>query len=139
MLALADNFEASVGRVIDAVSTAATQMQSSAEAMSGTAKDTNHQSSVVARASEQAAINVQTVASAAEELATSVREVGRKVVQSTAIARQSVEEAQRTNEKVHGLAEAATRIGDVVTLINSIANPDQPLGAQCNDRGGARR
>jgi methyl-accepting chemotaxis protein len=122
MSALADSFEASVKGVVDGVSSAATQMQTSAHSMTATADETNRQSTVVAAAAEQASANVQTVASAAEELASSIAEIGRQVAQSTNIAGKAVEQAGKTNQLVQGLATTAEKIGNVVQLINDIAS-----------------
>src|SRR6202012_1216821 len=71
---------------------------------------------------EQESANVQTVAAATEELSSSVSEIGRQVAQSTKIAGQAVEEANRTNITVQGLAEVAQKIGDVVKLMSDIAS-----------------
>jgi methyl-accepting chemotaxis protein len=122
MVALADNFEAHVGGIVEAVSASATEMQSTAGSLTTTAQETTQQSTAVAAAAEQASANVQTVASAAEELSGSIEEIGRQVSQSTLIAGKAVAEAERTNSEVQGLAEAAQKIGEVVSLINDIAN-----------------
>jgi methyl-accepting chemotaxis protein len=122
MLDMANSFEKSVMGVVETLSSATTEMQSSAETMSATAEQTSKQSTAVAAASEEASTNVQTVASAAEELSASVEEINRQVTQSNKISQAAVEEAKLTNEKVEGLAEAAQRIGDVVNLINDIAS-----------------
>ena len=63
---MAGEFEASVGGVIQQVAAQATQMQSSATAMSATAEETTRQAGTVAAASEESSANVQTVASASE-------------------------------------------------------------------------
>ena len=118
---LADNLEAKVGSVIETVTSASTELQSTAESMSATAEQTTQQATTVAAASEEASTNVQTVASAAEEMSNSVDEISRQVTQSTEIAGRAVAEAQRTNETVQGLAEAAQKIGEVVKLISDIA------------------
>ncbi|MDJ0950846.1 MAG: methyl-accepting chemotaxis protein [Alphaproteobacteria bacterium] len=110
-----------VAGVVDLVSSASTELQSTAEAMSATAEETSRQATAVAAASEEASTNVQTVASAAEEMSGSVDEIGRQVNQSTDIAKKAVAEANRTNETVQGLAEAAQKIGEVVDLISDIA------------------
>ncbi|MBT4006835.1 MAG: methyl-accepting chemotaxis protein [Rhodospirillales bacterium] len=110
-----------VREVTDAVAASATELKSTAESMSATAEETNQQAGAVAAASEQATTNVQTVASSAEELSASINEIGEQVSQSANIARQAVEETQKTNETVQGLAEAAQKIGEVVNLINDIA------------------
>ena len=119
---LATSFERSIGSIIETVSSAATEMQTSAQALSATAEETTRQATAVAAASEEASTNVQTVASATEELAASVQEVGRQVTLSANIAQKAVDEASKTNERVSGLAEAAQKIGEVVNLINDIAS-----------------
>jgi methyl-accepting chemotaxis protein len=122
MLAMADDFEASIRTVIDSVSSATAEMRSSAGGMAQTADHTSKQSSAVAAASAQANTNLQTVASAAEELSATVGEIGRQVSDSSRIAETAVEEVSSTNQKVQGLAEAVQKIGEVVNLINDIAS-----------------
>jgi methyl-accepting chemotaxis protein len=121
MLALADDFERNVGGIVETVSTASSQMQSTAESMSATAEEVGRQSTAVTEASDHASTNVQTVAAAAEELTASITEIGRQVEDSTRIAQEAVSEADRTNKTVQGLADAAQKIGDVVRLISDIA------------------
>jgi uncharacterized phage infection (PIP) family protein YhgE len=76
---------------------------------------------MVGAASEEASTNVQSVASATEEMASSINEISRQVLDSARIAGEAVEQAQKTNDRVGELAKAAARIGDVVELINTIA------------------
>ncbi|MCK7612290.1 methyl-accepting chemotaxis protein [Roseibium sediminicola] len=121
MMELADSFENSVGRIVEAVSTSSAKLEENAGSMSTTAEQTQQQSSTVAAAAEQASANVQTVASAAEELSSTVTEISRQVQQSSQVAESASSEAQRTNDQVQGLAEAASRIGDVIKLISDIA------------------
>jgi methyl-accepting chemotaxis protein len=120
--ALADGFEAQVGGVVNAVSSAATQMQGSAGAMSATAEETTRQATAVAAAAEEASTNVQTVAAGAEELASSIQEISRQVSESTRIADQAVQDVARTGQTVEALSQAAQKIGDVVKLISDIAS-----------------
>jgi methyl-accepting chemotaxis protein len=115
-------FEQSVRGALDHLGSAATDMRSTSQRMSTTAEETTVQSAAVATAVEQVTTNMQTVASAAEELSSSVAEIGRQVSHSSTIAGQAVEEAGRTNVTVHGLSEAAQKIGDVVKLISDIAS-----------------
>ncbi len=122
MTMLANNFESNVMGIVDAVSSASSEMRSSAESMTSTAEETSRRSTAVSVASEQAAGNVQTVAAAAEELSSSITEIGRQVTQSADIAQTAVTDADRANTEVEGLAEAAQKIGDVVSLINDIAS-----------------
>ncbi|CAO3357726.1 methyl-accepting chemotaxis protein [Azospirillum melinis] len=115
-------FEGSAAAALRTVSSAASELDATAQSMAAMARQTNTQASVVAAAAEQTSANVQTVATAAEEMAASIREIGDQVTRSTRIAGQAVDEAARTTGTVRGLAEAAQRIGDVVKLITDIAS-----------------
>ena len=114
-------FEAKVTELVGGLSAASSVMEDTAQSMSSTAAATNRQAALVAAASEQTSTNVQTVASATEELTSSISEIGRQVAQSTEIAARAVENARRTGDTARSLAEGAQKIGDVVTLIQSIA------------------
>ena len=121
MLSLADGFESHVKSVVDAVSAASVEMRSMADRMQKTAAETSRRSTIVAAASEESSTNVQTVASAAEELSASITEITRQVTHAAEIAQRAVGETQETDQQVQGLAAAAAKIGEVVSLINDIA------------------
>ena len=115
------------------------QLEASAGTLTSTAERAEELATTVAAASEEASTNVQSVASATEEMASSVNEISRQVQESARMAGEAVDQARKTNDRVGELSKAAARIGDVVELINTIAGPDQPAGAQRHHRGGARR
>ena len=121
MLELADGFEHAVGSIVGLVSASATELQATAQTMTASATETASQSTTVAAAAEEAAANVQTVAAAAEELGSSVQEIGRQVLGSASLAQNAVGEADQTHHLVQALSQAATRIGDMVGLISTIA------------------
>ncbi|MBA9066640.1 methyl-accepting chemotaxis protein [Methylobacterium sp. RAS18] len=121
MRQMADGFEAAVGGIVGMVSSAASELQATAQSMSSTAGQTATQSTSVAAAAEQAAANVNTVAAAAEELGSSVSEISRQVSGSADLAQMAVAEANATAGPVQELAQSASRIGDVVALISQIA------------------
>jgi methyl-accepting chemotaxis protein len=121
MQRLADDFEAAVGEIVQTVSTASTQLEVAAGRLTQTAADTQRLSTAVAAASEQASANVKSVASASEELAASVDEIGRQVQASSRMSSEAVTQASRTDDRITMLSQAATRIGDVTKLITTIA------------------
>ena len=121
MVKLADQFESAVGEIVDTVSSASTELEASAGTLSVTAERSQELTTMVASASEEASTNVQSVASATEELSSSVNEIGRQVQESARMATDAVGQARATNERVSELTKAAARIGDVVELINTIA------------------
>ena len=118
---LAHSFETKVSELVGGLSSASAVMENTAQSMTSTAAATNRRAAVVAAASEQTSGNVQTVASATEELTSSISEIARQVAQSTEIAARAVDSARRTGDTARSLAEGAQKIGDVVTLIQSIA------------------
>ncbi len=121
MVRLADTFETAVGEIVDTVSSAATRLEASASTLTSTAERTQQLTAMVAAASGEASTNVQSVASSAEEMASSVNEISRQVQELARIASDAVEQARTTNDRVGELSKAASRIGDVVELINTIA------------------
>ena len=121
MIKLADNFEGAVGEIVETVSSASTELEASAGTLTTTAERAQELTTTVAAASEEASTNVQSVASATEELSSSVNEISRQVQESARMATEAVGQARITNDRVSELSKAASRIGDVVELINTIA------------------
>jgi len=121
MRELADAFEGAVGEIVDTVSSAATELEASANTLTMAAERSKGIATSVAAASEEASTNVQSVASASEELTSSVNEISRQVQESSRVANEAVDQARITNGRISELSQAASRIGDVVELINTIA------------------
>ncbi len=118
---LSEGFDETISTLLNTVAGSVEDLNRTSEVLTKGADDTSHQSTAVAAASEEASSNVETVASAAEELLASVGEIGRQVTKSSEIASFAVEQAQQTDRKIEGLAAAATRISEVVELINDVA------------------
>ncbi len=114
-------FDQSVGTMLQMLASSATEMESAAQSMAGTAGRTNEQASAMAAAAEQASANVQTMAAATEEMAASASEISHQVSRSAQITAKAVESARHTDHQVQSLSEAAKRIEDVVAIINGIA------------------
>src|SRR5882724_2429332 len=121
MIKMADDFEGAVGEIVETVSSASTELEASAGTLTKTAERSQQVTTAVAAASEEATANVQSVASATEELTSSVNEISRQVQDSARMANEAVGQARSTTDRVSELSKAATRIGDVVELINTIA------------------
>ena len=119
---LASEFEREVGNIVDTVSSASNELETAAVTLTRTAETTQSLSTTVAASSEEASANVKSVASAAEEFSGSVAEIGRQVLESRRIATEAVKQAETTNARMTELSRSATRIGDVVKLITSVAD-----------------
>jgi methyl-accepting chemotaxis protein len=115
------DFDAVIAEIATTVSSAATGLEESATTLTSTAERSQQVTTTVAAASEEAAGNVSSVASATEELSSSVNEISRQVQDSARMASEAVGQARTTTDRVSELSRAASRIGDVVELINTIA------------------
>ena len=119
---LADSFDASVRKIVETVSAAATEMQASSSVLTDISHRTSQQAEGATVSSERSTVNVQTVAAATEELSSSISEIAHQVGTSSQISNTAVSQAQKTDVLVQGLAESAQKIGEVVSLINDIAS-----------------
>ena len=121
MMDLARTFEEAVAKIVDRVSSSASELEGTAYQMTETAQATATRSGAVASAAEEAAVNINTVAASTERLGSAIREIGRQASGSSELAQQAVGEADQTAGLVAELQSAASEIGDVVRLISSIA------------------
>jgi methyl-accepting chemotaxis protein len=118
---LTKTFERNVSSLTHGLSSAATEMEATAQLMTQVADQTTQQSMTVSSSAQQTSANVQTVAAATEELSISIREIASQVAHSSQVAERAVTGTQRTSATVQELAASAEKIGNVVQLINTIA------------------
>lgn len=118
---LADEFNASVGGIVETVSSASAELNTTAQSMAEIADETSSQAGSVAAASEEASANVQTVASATEEMAASIKEINQQVAEASNASKRAVEDVNRTAADMETLAETADKISGVVSMIADIA------------------
>jgi methyl-accepting chemotaxis protein len=116
-----DEFQASVGGIIDKVMNSSSEFERVARQLTDTARTTASLSGKSAGASETASEHVRTAAAASDELSSSIAEITRRVQESNGIAADAVKQAAATDQRINELSEAGARIGDVVKLITSIA------------------
>jgi methyl-accepting chemotaxis protein len=118
---LAQDFESAIGTIIEAVSSAAGDLQASAQTLSAAAEQTSAQSLSVESGARAAADNVRSVAAAIEELTASARQVGDQVTRSSDIAGTAVDQAERTRAVMDALSGDAAQVESVIALIQDIA------------------
>lgn len=121
MLSLAEQFERSVGALMQETVAAASGLGRGATALHATVESSIHQAQAAFAAADQTAANVQTVASATEELSSSISEITRQTNLSVAIAAEGVQAADATTSAIETLRQTTGQIGDVVRLITDIA------------------
>jgi methyl-accepting chemotaxis protein len=122
MMKLADDFEGAIGDILRNTSSTARNLTELSRIMAENANRTTQEAETVRGASDLASRNVETVASAAEELTASIGEIASQVQEAAGNARATAAEAETANARVSALAEGATRIGEVINLINDIAS-----------------
>ncbi|MBR1225491.1 MULTISPECIES: methyl-accepting chemotaxis protein [unclassified Bradyrhizobium] len=121
MSQVADGFEQAIGKIIEAVSTASSEIELAAGSLTRTAETSHKHTAEAASASDRSSANAQSAAAASEQMASSVTEIGRQVKQSEDITHAAVRQAEQTNERIAELSQAAGRIGEVVKLIAAVA------------------
>lgn len=115
------NFEAMIGNMVQALSSASTELEASAATLTQTSDITQRLSGSAASASQEVSSNVQSAAGATEEITSSVKEISRQVQEASRVAGEAVRQAEQTDASIIELSQAAGRIGDVVKLITAVA------------------
>ncbi len=121
MASLADDFDISIGGIVETVAEASAELQSAALTMADMSEETSNQAMTVSAASEQASFNVQTVAAATEQLSTSISEIIHRVTEASQASQQAVGEVSRTTDQMQVLSQTADKIGTVLGMITAIA------------------
>ncbi|MHC2517168.1 methyl-accepting chemotaxis protein [Bradyrhizobium diazoefficiens] len=115
------SFDDTVQAVIHGVAASARELDATATDVRTLVSESSSQTAAVASSAEQATNNLETIAAATEELSASVGEISAQVQSSAREAREAVSQAERTNATVEILDQTASRIGEVVKMINAIA------------------
>jgi methyl-accepting chemotaxis protein len=114
-------FRNGVEAVLHTVSESAAAMKTSAAALSTSSSQTSQRAASAVSTSNEASANVTAAASAADELMSSIAEIGRQVGESAKLIALAAKEADTTNEQITRLTKSVQEIGDVVNLIRHIA------------------
>jgi len=119
--AMITRFEDTVDQALEKLRGAATRLETASAALNGAADSVSRESGAAEQRVGAASVNVASAATSAEELASSIGEIAKQAATSTQVASRAVTEAQRTVETMSQLAGAASRIGEVIGLIQAIA------------------
>jgi methyl-accepting chemotaxis protein len=114
-------FKQSVGTVLGKLRAASLKLETSSSDLNDAADTVSAQAHTATQRVTAASENVTTAAGSVEELAVSMEEIAAQAAKSTDVAGRAVSETQRTVATMTDLAHAATRIGEVVGLIQAIA------------------
>ncbi len=115
-------------KLVDNLKEASSQVASAAEELNATssemrsnARATEDEAAQAASASEQVTAGVQQVAHSSEELRASIREIAQSMNETSRMVHKTLKEANEANVKMNQLATSSQEIGDVIKVINSIA------------------
>ena len=121
MVRFAERFETTVGEVVNGVASASAQLKITAGSMAAAAEQATTQTSLVSTSMEQASSGVTAAAAASDEFAMSIGEISRQAAHSAALARKATDAAGGADETISALAVSAEQVGQIVELIQSIA------------------
>ncbi|MGO9399838.1 MAG: PAS-domain containing protein, partial [Xanthobacteraceae bacterium] len=114
-------FRTGMDTLLKALGDSATAMKSTAVTLSAAANHGAQSATSAVAASNEASSGVKVAAAATDELANSIAEIARQITQTNSVVRLAVDEAHLTDGEMTTLAESAQKIGDIVKLIQTIA------------------
>ena len=118
---LAVSFEERIAAIASSISTSSGELSQFAQTMSLTAEQSSERASTVAAAAEEATVTARSVAGAASELTGAIQEISSSAGQAAEKSAQAAEEASATGQTMDKLSETAGKIGEIVVLIESVA------------------
>ena len=115
-------FGGTIGTVIGAVKEATGSLATTSAGLQEAASDTLGRMASASKALHGTSESVGIAVPASEQLSQSIAEIGGQASRGLAMARTTVEEAERTSQAIRSLDEAAKHIGSVVEIISKIAS-----------------
>lgn len=119
---LVNSFRERITSLLRNVTRSLDDMQKTASTLKTNATATNDKAVSVSGISQQASANVQSVASASQQLTAAIREISMNVTRTTSVAAEGDRKAEASAQRVTHLSQAADKIGNVIDLIREIAS-----------------
>ncbi|RCK18908.1 globin-coupled sensor protein [Thalassospira lucentensis] len=119
---MSTEFETTIGTVVSAVATSADEMSHASNTLLASMNETQSEVEKARGAAEISADNATTVAGAAEELDSSIREISSQISRASTISNEVEASVKSTSDTIETLNTAADQIGTVVDLIDKIAS-----------------
>ncbi|WP_323133608.1 globin-coupled sensor protein [Thalassospira povalilytica] len=119
---MSHDFEETIGTVVATVASSAEDMSHASNTLISSMTETQDEVQRARGAAEISADNATTVAGAAEELDSSIREISSQVSRASTISNEVEQSVRRTSDTIETLNAAADQIGTVVDLIDKIAS-----------------
>ncbi|MFQ5598216.1 MAG: methyl-accepting chemotaxis protein [Nitrospiria bacterium] len=103
------------------IAEASGELSASSQQVSANSEQAKLQMSTVSSAIEQTSQNVGSVAAAAKQVMATINEISRNVLKSTEVSGHAVDVVTATSGTISKLGDSSAEIGDVIKVINSIA------------------
>ena len=110
-----------LGNTAHTLGSSSNQLTSTSTQMRVNAEDTSAQAGVVSIAAGEVSKNIQTVATAAEEMGASIKEIAQNAQEAAKVGSAAVRVAEETNKTISKLGASSSEIGEVIKVITSIA------------------
>jgi methyl-accepting chemotaxis protein len=108
--------------ISDSVASSAQELETSASGLAGVVTEVRQSASVIGDHAQATTENVASVVSATEQLTASISEVGALASSTSQVSRDVVERTRSTTVSMNDLKEASDLIGEVVSLIRTVAS-----------------
>jgi methyl-accepting chemotaxis protein len=111
----------SIAKTASQVASASQQLSATSQQITANSEETSAQARVVSEAGVQINANLQTLASGAEEMSTTIGEIAKNATEAAKVAGEAVEAAESANQTVERLGDSSVEIAKVIEVITSIA------------------
>jgi methyl-accepting chemotaxis protein len=125
--AMLDQFRLAVADSLEHVRVQGDAMTTAATHLAGIATQSSRQAHEAASAITESSANVRTVARASEELSSSITEIERQVTRTRRIVADAATTSTQTREATDALVAKAAEIGEIIALIQTIAEQTNML------------
>ena len=118
---MSESFEFSVKSMVSQVASSASKIQLDVQNVASIAEDTGRRSSLVARASVESIITSEQITASIEELTSSIKEISAQTRKSSQVANEAQTKAGTAKQTIEMLSNKSTKISEIIGTITGIA------------------
>jgi methyl-accepting chemotaxis protein len=111
----------SIGETAEHVAAASEELSATSQQITANSEETTSQAKVVSEAGGQVNTNLQTLASGAEEMNSTIGEIAKNATEAARVSGEAVAAAEAANRTVSKLGDSSVEIAKVIEVITSIA------------------
>ena len=119
---LISDFDNTIDSLMKTVTSSTGDVKQNSSSMAAMIDNTVTKSQIMTAKSQETSQDVKLVAQSTARLSLSVTDMQKHVQKSTAVSKQAAKHADSTVQTINGLAVTASKIGEVITLIENIAS-----------------